>query len=71
MGAPTNSWPPRGRVRSRDSARQPANVTNALAFLALMDATKADHNLAQLQPAIREVMGATNASAAGGLANLH
>ncbi len=60
----------RQSAQSRFGA-QPANVTNALAFLALMDATKADHNLAQLQPAIREVMGATNASAAGGLANLH
>ncbi len=59
----------RQSAQSRFGA-QPANVTNALAFLALMDATKADHNLAQLQPAIRKVMGATNASAAGGLANL-
>jgi type VI secretion system secreted protein Hcp len=53
---------------SRFNGIQP-NVAGALSFLALMDAAKTNHSAA-LQSAITQVMGTTNAAAAGGLVNL-
>jgi type VI secretion system secreted protein Hcp len=48
----------------------PDNVIEALTFLALMDAAKANHNEAQFQAAINQVMPLTSAAAAPGIASL-
>jgi type VI secretion system secreted protein Hcp len=49
----------------------PGDVIQALAFLALMDAAKSNHNAAQFQAAIDQVMPLTSAAAAAGIASLH